>query len=179
MSAGVAKALTRLCFKKKLFKTQSPSVWQICKQEVGRRGRKEPKWNSLVLWQDWVRGIILFKSRLAMSVLHCRNWSLKRDQERKQRDNLDRNRKLGNENKLWRVYLWGERNQRVWYPTQSSGKVNTVAGSQGIYHRGKNKQINFILNEHSLQRNLLRNSTFLAGLGRGFGGLAESLKCSK
>lgn len=53
----------------------------------------------MLLWQGWVMGITLFKSRLAMSVLHCRNnhvWSTKlipekRDQERKQRDKKDRN----------------------------------------------------------------------------------------
>lgn len=47
----------------------------------------------------------MFKSRLTVSLLHCRNNHIgstklipeKKDQERKQRENKDRNQKLGNE----------------------------------------------------------------------------------
>lgn len=140
-----------------MFENQNPRVRQICKQEVGRWGRKHLEWKSVLLWQDWVMGIILFKSSLAVSVLHCRNNHIgntklipeKRDQERKQRDNKDRNWTLRNEINFEECVFKERETNRVEIQQRVQERW-TQKQEAGEYLHGKSEQINLILNEHSL-----------------------------
>lgn len=101
----------------------------------------------------------------------------RRDREREQRDNQERNQKTRTEKALKGVSLRREQPTVLKFRQHGVQERWTWKWETLKYLHGRSGQINFILNDHSLERNLSENSKqFQQGFF--FWGLAESLKYS-
>lgn len=133
MSAG-------LCFNEKFLKIRIPVYGKHVNQKEG--GEEENNLSGTLccygktgLWESSClnQALQCLCCSAEIIILGTQNWSLNREPKKGSRGTIRTGIGSLEMKKLWRVYLWGDRNQQGWNPTESSRKVNTEAGSWGVF----------------------------------------------